>query len=59
MVNQDALMEPLSSNLHGFLKQIHLELSVPGKKFLRDGFIGLVRAGSPTIRTRQAIVKQS
>ena len=27
--------------------------------FLRDGSIRLVRAGSPTIRTRQAIVKQS
>jgi len=49
MVKQDALMESLSSNLHGFLKQINGDLTVPDKKFLRDGFVGLVRAGSPIV----------
>lgn len=49
MVKQDALMESLSSNLHGFLDQIQGNLSVPEKKFLRDGFIGLVRAGHPIV----------
>ena len=29
MVKQDALMESLSSNLHGFLNQINGNLSVP------------------------------
>jgi len=42
MVKQDALMESLSSNLHGFLNQIQGDMSVPDKKFLRDSFIGLV-----------------
>ena len=45
MVKQDALMESLSSNLHGFLNQIQGDMSVTDKKFLRDSFIGLVRAG--------------
>jgi hypothetical protein len=45
MVKQEALMESLSSNLKGFLNQIQGNLSVPDKKFLWDGFIGLVRAG--------------
>ena len=49
MVKQDALMESLSSNLHGFLQRIEGNLSVPEKKFLRDGFIGLVRAGHPIV----------
>ena len=49
MVKQDALMESLSTNLHGFLDQIEENLSVPEKKFLRDGFIGLVRAGHPIV----------
>jgi len=49
MVKQDALMESLSSNLHGFLNQIQGDLSVPDKKFLRDGFIGLVRSGHPIV----------
>jgi hypothetical protein len=49
MVKQDALMESLSSNLHGFLNQIQGGLSVPDKKFLRDGFIGLVRSGHPIV----------
>ena len=42
IARQDALMESLSSNLHGFLNQIQGDMSVPDKKFLRDGFIGLV-----------------
>ena len=49
MVKQNALMESLSSNLHGFLNQIQGNLSIPDKKFLRDGFIGLVRAGQPIV----------
>jgi hypothetical protein len=49
MVKKDALMESLSSNLHGFMNQIQGDLSVPGKKFLRDGFIGLVRSGHPIV----------
>ena len=49
MVKQDALMESLSTNLQGFLNQIQGNLSVPEKKFLRDGFIGLVRAGHPIV----------
>ena len=32
MVKQDALMESLASNLHGFLNQIQGDLSVPDKK---------------------------
>ena len=49
MVKQDALMESLSSNLDEFLQRIEGNLSVPEKKFLRDGFIGLVRAGHPIV----------
>lgn len=49
MVKQDALMESLSSNLHGFLKQMGANLRVPQKKFLRDGLVGLVRAGHPIV----------
>jgi len=49
MVKQGALMESLSSNLHGFLKQIGMNLKVPQRKFLRDGFVGLVRAGHPIV----------
>ena len=49
MVKKDALMESLSSNLHGFLNQIQGDLSVPDKKFLRDGFIGMVRTGHPIV----------
>ena len=49
MVKQNALIESLSSNLHGFLNQIQGNLSIPDKKFLRDGFVGLVRAGRPIV----------
>jgi len=49
MVKRHALMESVSSNLHGFLKQIGKNLSMPDKKFLRDAFIGLLRAGRPIV----------
>ena len=49
MAKQDALMESLSLNLHGFLNQVHRQLSVPEKKSLWDGFIALIRAGSPIV----------
>ena len=61
MVKQDALMESLSSNLRGFLNPIGGELSVPDKKFLRDGFVGLIRAGSPIVcqMARQVLNQRS
>ena len=49
MVKRKALMESLSSNLHSFLKKTDQNLSLPDKKFLRDGFIGLLRAGQPIV----------
>jgi len=49
MVKRHALMESVSSNLHGFLKQIGKNLSMPDKKFVRDAFIGLLRAGRPIV----------
>lgn len=49
MLKQTALMESLSSNLHDFLKQIGKNLSLPDKKFLRDGLVGLLRAGQPVV----------
>ena len=42
-------MESISSNLHNFLKKIGKNLSVPNKKFLRDGLIGLIRCGKPIV----------
>ena len=39
----------ISSNLHNFLKKIGKNLSVPDKKFQRDGFIGLLRCGKPIV----------
>jgi len=45
MVKRKALIKSLSSNLHSFLEKTNQNLSVPDKKFLRDGFIGLMRAG--------------
>jgi hypothetical protein len=42
-------MESISSNLHGFLKKIGHNLSVPDKKFLRDGLVGLLRCGQPIV----------
>ena len=49
MLKQRALMELISSNLHGFLKTIGNNLSVPDKKFLRDSLIGLLRCGKPVV----------
>jgi len=49
MVKRKALMESISSNLHGFLKNIANNLSVPDKKFLRDSLIGLIRSGKPIV----------
>ncbi len=49
MVKRRALMESISSNLHSFLKKTGKNLSRTDKKFLRDGFIGLLRAGQPIV----------
>ena len=49
MLKRKALMESISSNLHNFLKKIGKNLSLPDKKFLRDGFIGLIRCGEPIV----------
>ena len=49
MLKRKALMESISSNLHGFLKKIAKNLSVPDKKFLRDSFISLIRCGKPAV----------
>ncbi len=49
MLKRRALMESISSNLHGFLKRIGNNLSVPDKKFLRDSLVGLLRCGKPIV----------
>jgi len=49
MVKREALMESLSSNLNDFLEKTNKNLSLPSQKFLRDGFIGLIRAGQPIV----------
>jgi hypothetical protein len=49
MLKRKALMESISLNLQTFLKKIGKNLSVPDKKFLRDGFIGLIRYGEPIV----------
>jgi hypothetical protein len=49
MVKRYALMESLSSNLHDFLKKVSENLSLPDKKFLRDGLIGLIRSSQPVV----------
>ena len=49
MLKRTALLESISSNLHNFLKKIAQNLSVPDKKFLRDGLIGLIRCGKPIV----------
>ena len=49
MLKRKALMDSISSNLHGFLKKIANHLSVPDKKFLRDSLIGLLRCGKPVV----------
>jgi len=42
-------MESISANLHEFLHSIDTDLTRPEKKFLRDGLIGLLRAGRPVV----------
>ena len=49
MFKHHALIEHLSVNLHDFIHQISHNLSRPNKKFLRDGLIGLIRAGKPIV----------
>ncbi len=49
MLKRRALMESISSNLHGFLKRIANNLSLPDKKFLRDSLVGLLRCGKPIV----------
>jgi hypothetical protein len=49
MVKREALMESLSSNLNDFLKKIDKNLSLPNKKFLKDGIVGLLRSGQPVV----------
>jgi len=49
MVRQHAVMESISANLHGFLHRINAHLTKPGKKFLRDALVGLIRAGRPIV----------
>jgi hypothetical protein len=49
MFRHHALIEHLSANLHDFIHQISQNLSRPNKKFLRDGLIGLIRAGKPIV----------
>lgn len=49
MVKAHALMESVSANLHEFLHEIDAEMTRPQKKFLRDGMLGLLRAGRPVV----------
>jgi len=49
MVRLHSLMESISANLHAFLHSIDADLNRPEKKFLRDGLIGLLRAGQPVV----------
>ena len=49
MVKTHALMESISTNLGDFLHVIDADLAPPQKKFLRDGLIGLLRAGRPVV----------
>jgi len=44
-----ALIEAVSANLNWFLQPIGQNLTKPQKKFLRDGLIGLLRAGRPVV----------
>jgi len=49
MTRPQALMEAVSANLNWFLQPIGQNLTKPQKKFLRDGLIGLLRAGRPVV----------
>ena len=57
MVKTHALMESLSANLSQFLHSINTDLTKPQKKFLRDGLIGLLRAGRPVV-CRMALIRK-
>jgi hypothetical protein len=49
MVRPQALMEAVAANLNWFLQPIGKHLTKPQKKFLRDGLVGLLRAGRPVV----------
>jgi len=49
MLPPQALMEAVSANLNWFLQIIGENLTKPQKKFLRDGLLGLRRAGRPVV----------
>lgn len=49
MVRAHALMESVSANLHEFLHAIAIDLTRPQTRFLRDGLVGLLRAGRPVV----------
>ena len=49
MTRPQALMEAVSANLNWFLQSIGENLTKPQKKFLRDGLVGLLRAGRPVV----------
>ena len=49
MVRTRALMESVSANLQDFLQPIGVDLTKPQKKFLREGLLGLLRAGRPVV----------
>ena len=49
MARPQALMKAVSANLNRFLQPISADLTKPQKKFLRDGLIGLLRAGRPVV----------
>lgn len=49
MLKAHALMESVSANLYEFLHSIDADLTRPQKKFLRDGLLGLLRAGRPVV----------
>ena len=60
MIKTHALMESISANLHDFLHIIDADLARPQKKFLRDGLIGLLRAGRPVVcRMARKLAKQA
>jgi len=49
MMRPKALMEAMSANLNRFLQPISADLARPQQKFLRDGLVGLLRAGRPVV----------
>ncbi len=49
MMRMHALMESVLASLQEFIHSIDTDLSRPQKNFLRDGLIGLLRAGRPVV----------